>query len=80
MKPAVLNSNTVLNDRFKTVYKGADRMKKNKKQPPLPTTDNISIGEPEPWEKWETKLVCFSLILGVGMLIIGGILVNMFIL
>ena len=55
-------------------------MKKNKKQPPLPTTDNISIGEPEPWEKWETKLVCFSLILGVGMLIIGGILVNMFIL
>jgi hypothetical protein len=55
-------------------------MEKNKKPPVIQSTDRISIDDPEPWETWETKLVWFSLIFGVGMLIIGGVLANLFIL
>ncbi len=36
--------------------------------------------EPEPWEEWETKLVKWSLIIGVGALIVLGSLINIFIL
>lgn len=36
--------------------------------------------EAEPWEEWEGKLVKYSLLIGVGVLIVLGILVNIFIL
>ncbi|MBM7855214.1 hypothetical protein JOC37_001599 [Desulfohalotomaculum tongense] len=43
-------------------------------------TANFSPGQdiesPEPWEPWETKLVIYSLGIGIGVLIIGGILIN----
>jgi len=35
---------------------------------------------PEPWEKWESKLVFGSIIAGIISLIILGILINIFIL
>ncbi len=55
-------------------------MEKDKNHPRTDETDNITIDKPEPWEPWETKLVCFSIILGIGMIVVGGVLVNMFIL
>ena len=38
------------------------------------------LGEPEPWESWETKLVVWSLVIGAAGLVILGALVNAFIL
>jgi len=35
---------------------------------------------PEPWEKWETKLVLYSLIIAVIGLFVLGLLINWFIL
>ena len=37
-------------------------------------------GEAEPWEPWETKLVLYSIGIGIVVLVIGGWLVNHFIL
>jgi hypothetical protein len=34
----------------------------------------------EPWEEWEGKLVKYSLLIGVGALIVLGTLINVFIL
>ena len=34
----------------------------------------------EPWEQWEANLVKWSLIIGVGALVVFGALVNLFIL
>lgn len=34
----------------------------------------------EPWEEWEGKLVKYSLLIGVGALIVLGGLINLFIL
>lgn len=39
-----------------------------------------ALGECEPWEPWETKLISYSLIFGVLALIILGIIINMTIL
>ncbi|MDH3672295.1 MAG: hypothetical protein OES46_14235 [Gammaproteobacteria bacterium] len=38
------------------------------------------LGEPEPWESWETKLVLYSLVIGAVGLVVLGALVNAFIL
>ena len=38
------------------------------------------LGDPEPWEAWETKLVTYSIGIAVVGLVILGFLVNTFIL
>ena len=48
-----------------------------------PKLDRISISqedEPEPWESWETKLVAYSIGIGIVVLIIGGLLINHYLL
>jgi len=35
---------------------------------------------PEPWEKWESKLVVYSILLGIAGLIVLGLLINWLIL
>ena len=34
----------------------------------------------EPWEEWESKLVKYSLFIGVAALVVFGALVNLFVL
>jgi len=36
--------------------------------------------EAEPWESWETKLVTYSIGIGVLVLIVGGLLINHYLL
>lgn len=38
------------------------------------------LGDPEPWQPWETQLVLWSIAVGIGGLLILGWLVNRFIL
>ena len=38
------------------------------------------LGEPEPWEPWETKLVMYSIGIALVGLVILGFLINAFIL
>lgn len=38
------------------------------------------LGEPEPWESWETSLCLWSIGIGITALIILGILVDQFLL
>ncbi|MBE7527983.1 MAG: hypothetical protein IT526_05375 [Nitrosomonas sp.] len=38
------------------------------------------LGEPEPWESWETSLCLWSIGIGIAALIILGILVDLFLL
>lgn len=38
------------------------------------------LGEPEPWESWETSLCLWSIGIGIAALIILGILVDWFLL
>jgi len=38
------------------------------------------LDNPEPWEDWETKLVLWSLGIGVTCLVVFGIIINMTIL
>ncbi len=40
----------------------------------------VEIDECEPWEEWETKLVTYSIGLGIAGLVVMGALVNAFIL
>jgi len=40
----------------------------------------IELGEAEPWEPWETKLVVWSVGIGLVCLVIGGYLIDRFIL
>lgn len=42
--------------------------------------DETVLGEPEPWAPWETRLVLWSLALGVAGLVLLGLLVNAFLL
>jgi hypothetical protein len=42
--------------------------------------DEIEIEEGEPWESWETKLVTISIVIGIAVLVIGGIVANLTIL
>ncbi|ADJ28350.1 hypothetical protein [Nitrosococcus watsonii] len=39
-----------------------------------------TLGEPEPWESWETKLCLWSIGVGMAALVVLGILVNQFLL
>ncbi len=41
--------------------------------------DNL-FTSPEPWEKWESKLVLYSILLGIAGLVILGALINWLIL
>ena len=38
------------------------------------------LGDPEPWQSWETQLVLWSIAIGIAGLLILGWLVNRFIL
>jgi hypothetical protein len=38
------------------------------------------LGEPEPWEPWETKLCLWSLGIGIVTLLVLGFLINQFLL
>jgi hypothetical protein len=38
------------------------------------------LGEPEPWESWETQLCLWSLGVGISALVVLGFLVNTFLL
>lgn len=49
------------------------------KKPLNPEIDEL-FSHPEPWEKWETKLVSYSIIIAVLGLFILGILINWLIL
>ncbi len=40
----------------------------------------VEIDECEPWAEWETKLVTYSIGLGIAGLVVMGVLVNAFIL
>jgi len=40
----------------------------------------IDSEEAEPWEKWETKLVLYSVGIGIVVLVVGGLLINMYML
>lgn len=42
--------------------------------------DQSVLGEPEPWESWETSLCLWSIGIGIAALIILGILVDWFLL
>lgn len=39
-----------------------------------------ALGEAEPWEFWETKLVMWSLVIGIGGLVVLGGIINVTIL
>ncbi|WP_316977711.1 hypothetical protein [Shumkonia mesophila] len=41
---------------------------------------HVAIDAPEPWEKWETQLVVWSVGIGIAGLIVLGTLINIFIL
>lgn len=42
--------------------------------------EEIEIEEGEPWEAWETKLITISIVIGIAVLVIGGIVANLTIL
>lgn len=42
--------------------------------------DETVLGEPDPWEPWETKLVLWSLAIGITGLVVLGVLVNILLL
>ena len=46
----------------------------------LKDVDESALGDPEPWERWETTLVLWSLFIGIGGLIVLGTLINIFLL
>lgn len=43
-------------------------------------SDQSVLGEPEPWESWETSLCLWSIGIGITALVILGILVDWFLL
>jgi hypothetical protein len=48
--------------------------------PPPATGDDALSGAPEPWERWETRLVAGSIAVGLLGLVVLGWLVDRFIL
>jgi len=44
------------------------------------SASHVAIEAPEPWEKWETQLVVWSVAVGVAGLVIFGTLINIYIL
>ena len=45
-----------------------------------PLSDESILGEPEPWESWETQLCLWSIGIGIAGLLILGVLVDQFLL
>ncbi|MGG7056021.1 hypothetical protein [Nitrosomonas sp. ANs5] len=45
-----------------------------------PLANQSVLGEPEPWESWETSLCLWSIGIGIAALIVLGILVDWFLL
>ncbi len=45
-----------------------------------PAADESTLGECEPWDDWETKLVWWSIGIGIAGLVILGTIINMTIL
>jgi len=46
---------------------------------PVEETEAI-LGVPEPWETWETRLVTWSISIGIVGLVVLGTLINLFLL
>lgn len=40
----------------------------------------IAIDAPEPWEGWETRLVVWSVLVGIAGLVVFGTLINIYLL
>lgn len=40
----------------------------------------VKIDAPEPWEGWETKLVLWSISIGIAGLVVFGTLINIYLL
>lgn len=55
-----------------------DQPHKNNTEQSLP--DHSILGEPEPWESWETRLCLWSIGIGITALFILGVLVDWFLL
>ena len=45
-----------------------------------PLSSESILGEPEPWESWETQLCLWSIGIGIAGLLILGVLVDLFLL
>lgn len=41
---------------------------------------HVAIEAPEPWESWETKLVVWSVAIGIAGLVVFGTLINIYML
>ncbi len=41
---------------------------------------DVALGDPEPWEPWETQLVVWSLGIGLVALVVLGVIINLTIL
>ncbi len=52
----------------------------NQRPTPVKSSEAYAIGEPEPWASWETRLCLWSLVLGIGGLIILAIVLHTFLL
>lgn len=66
---------TTMNDADNETY---DQSLENDMSRLLP--DQSVLGEPEPWESWETSLCLWSIGIGIAALVILGILVDWFLL
>ncbi len=42
--------------------------------------DELYASQPEPWAEWETRLVLYSIGIGIAGLVVLGALINMFLL
>lgn len=47
---------------------------------PAASAEHVAIEAPEPWEAWETKLVVWSVAIGVAGLVVFGTLINIYML
>jgi len=46
----------------------------------LQGADESALEDAEPWESWETKLVLWSILIGISGLVVLGTLINIFLL
>ena len=42
--------------------------------------DELYSSQPEAWAEWETRLILYSLAIGIGGLVVLGALINLFLL
>ena len=42
--------------------------------------DELYSSQPEPWADWETRLVLYSIVIGIAGLVVLGTLINIFLL